>query len=690
MRKVINKIGQSLRRVVLYLRLSKEDLDKLTPEERSESIKNQESMLRNYAEQQGWEIVGVYDDEDYSGSDRDRPNFNKMIKECEAGNVDIVLVKTQSRFARDMTLIDLYVHNKFKEWGVRFVTYIERIDNTRKETKKTSQITAMTDEWYLEDTSDNIRATLRDKKEQGLFTGSFAPYGYLRDPDDKNSLIIDPVASEIVKKIFELYNNGWGYYKIICYLNDERIPSPYDYKKMNGSKMGSPATKQRQNISSISKKGNYIIVNTLENMELEKITDIKSIGMLTLNNKLGEKIPTYIDLKVRKLDKNVRLFVSSILQENIDLKDLDFENNEKWEELQIGDIITNETLYIGVQVNEIKRLGTANYELEAFVNYNSKYPEYHYISEATCNGNKNVKSYARYEKKPGWSDTTIASILRNEYYIGNTVQGKFRNVSYKDQRSKHTSKDEWIIVENTHDPIIEKDLWYSVQNRLQSIVRTDTTTGEVNPLSKKVYCSCCGKSFEKTNGSGHKHEYMGCRDKRTRWLNCDNKSLIRYDILENQILTEINKFITNFKDGNILNNLNQEMIDKDMFKNKINALKKELQDNEHTISSKDKYFQQLYEDRVNQIINESQFFALSRTYNEDVKKLEERQESIKTELEMLYSKQAKLKDTDKLFSKYEKVEKLTVEISNEWIDKIYIGKLNTDNNSRDIQIVWNF
>ena len=73
MRKVINKIGQSLRRVVLYLRLSKEDLDKLTPEERSESIKNQESMLRNYAEQQGWEIVGVYDDEDYSGSDRDRP-----------------------------------------------------------------------------------------------------------------------------------------------------------------------------------------------------------------------------------------------------------------------------------------------------------------------------------------------------------------------------------------------------------------------------------------------------------------------------------------------------------------------------------------------------------------------------------------------------------------------------------------
>ena len=127
-------------RVALYLRLSKEDLDKLTPEERSESIKNQEIMLRAYAEDNDWKIVGVYDDEDYSGSDRDRPNFNKMIKECENGNVDVVLVKTQARFARDIELVDKYVHNKFKEWNVRFVTYIERIDNTKYETKKTTNI----------------------------------------------------------------------------------------------------------------------------------------------------------------------------------------------------------------------------------------------------------------------------------------------------------------------------------------------------------------------------------------------------------------------------------------------------------------------------------------------------------------------------------------------------------------------
>ena len=113
-KKITKQLCRSLRRVALYLRLSKEDLEK-NPEESSESIKNQELMLRKYAEENGWEVVGVYEDEDYSGSDRDRPNFNKMISECEKGNIDIVLVKTQARFARDIELVDKYIHNKFKE-----------------------------------------------------------------------------------------------------------------------------------------------------------------------------------------------------------------------------------------------------------------------------------------------------------------------------------------------------------------------------------------------------------------------------------------------------------------------------------------------------------------------------------------------------------------------------------------------
>ena len=89
-----NSVIKTLIRVVLYLRLSDEDRDKLTKEQISKSIKNQELILREYVENEGWQIVGVYNDEDWSGADSSRPNFNKMIDECKVGNVDIVLCKT--------------------------------------------------------------------------------------------------------------------------------------------------------------------------------------------------------------------------------------------------------------------------------------------------------------------------------------------------------------------------------------------------------------------------------------------------------------------------------------------------------------------------------------------------------------------------------------------------------------------
>ena len=115
-------------RAVLYERLSKEDGDKLTKEEKSESIKNQDLMLRSYAIEHGYEIVGVYNDEDWSGADSSRPQFNEMIKACEAGEIDVVIAKTQSRFARDMELIERYLHNKFLEWNVQFKSVVDHID----------------------------------------------------------------------------------------------------------------------------------------------------------------------------------------------------------------------------------------------------------------------------------------------------------------------------------------------------------------------------------------------------------------------------------------------------------------------------------------------------------------------------------------------------------------------------------
>ncbi len=221
--------------VAIYVRLSDEDRNKKSKGDESESIQNQKSMLTNFCRERNWDIYDIYNDEDYSGTDRNRPEFNRMLNDCESGRVNLVLCKHQDRFARDNEVVNHYIHDKFLEWGVRFKSVIDNIDTDYESTKKQSQISALTSEWYCEDTSKKVRSVLQHKREQGLFTGSFAPYGYAVDPKNKNHLVVDAVAAETVKKIFDLYATGSGYRKIVEYLNAQGIPSPTLYKKMNGS-----------------------------------------------------------------------------------------------------------------------------------------------------------------------------------------------------------------------------------------------------------------------------------------------------------------------------------------------------------------------------------------------------------------------------------------------------------------------
>lgn len=200
--------------VGIYVRLSDEDRDKVNRMDESESIQNQKIMLRDYCIERGWEIYDIYCDEDYSGTDFDRPNFQRMLKDCENGIIQTVLCKSQSRFSRDLSVIETYLHDKFIEWGVRFISVIDRADTEDIGNKKSRQINGLMNEWYCEDVSENIRKVLQHKRKNGQFTGSFAPYGYLVNPDNKNHLIIDEIAAPIVKNIFEWYLQGWGYRKI--------------------------------------------------------------------------------------------------------------------------------------------------------------------------------------------------------------------------------------------------------------------------------------------------------------------------------------------------------------------------------------------------------------------------------------------------------------------------------------------
>jgi len=218
--------------VVIYARLSKEDKNKQFAEE-SESIQNQKNMLINYALEKNWNIYDIYCDEDFSGIDDTRPEFNRLLADAENKKFNIILCKSQSRFTRDSIYVEKYLHNKFQQWGIRFISVVDSVDTKDKGNKKSRQINGLVNEWYLEDLSDNIRKTFDTKRKMGEFIGAFAPYGYIKNKEDKNKLVIDETASLIVKRIFNMYINGISMEQIKKTFNLENIPCPAKYKEQN-------------------------------------------------------------------------------------------------------------------------------------------------------------------------------------------------------------------------------------------------------------------------------------------------------------------------------------------------------------------------------------------------------------------------------------------------------------------------
>lgn len=228
-------------RVALYCRLSVED-DNLEEGGISESIKNQKLLLKDYAIKQDWNIYDIYCDEDLKGFDRSRPEFKRLLKDAEKGYFNIVLCKHQSRFTRDIELVEKYINGRFILWGIRFVSIVDNVDTNVKGNKKARQINALINEWYSEDLSDNIRATFRKKMEEGQFLGSFACYGYKKSDEDKHKLVIDLEAAEVVKEIYELYISGQGASKIANILTLKKIPTPAQYKKLKDMKYSNPSS----------------------------------------------------------------------------------------------------------------------------------------------------------------------------------------------------------------------------------------------------------------------------------------------------------------------------------------------------------------------------------------------------------------------------------------------------------------
>ena len=250
---MINKVG-------IYLRLSSED--KCKKDNNSESIKNQRNMLIDYINKHdNFILYDEYCDEDLSGAGTYRPEFERLINDCKERKIDIVLCKSQSRFSRDMEIIEKYINNKFIEWNIRFISIADNADTNNYGNKKARQINGLVNEWYLEDISNNIRTAFNSKMKQGEFISPFAPFGYQVSKSNNNKLIIDEVASKTVKEIYDLYLDGYGFTSIANYLNDKGTPSPALYKYNRGVKLHIVTSKNIENI----KWNNNAIKNILTN-----------------------------------------------------------------------------------------------------------------------------------------------------------------------------------------------------------------------------------------------------------------------------------------------------------------------------------------------------------------------------------------------------------------------------------------
>lgn len=207
----------------LYLRLSKEDNDK---EDESKSISNQRAIAEQWCHRNGVSIYDSYVDDDYSGTNFNRPSFQRMIADIEGKKVNCVVTKDLSRLGRNYIESGMYTEVYFPEKGVRYVAVDDNVDSTNESSMAIAPFKNLLNEMYAKDISEKIRSAKKIRAEQGKYIGSFAPYGYYKDPQDHNHLLIDEETAPIVRRIYKMCIEGSGITIIAKTLTSEGIPSP--------------------------------------------------------------------------------------------------------------------------------------------------------------------------------------------------------------------------------------------------------------------------------------------------------------------------------------------------------------------------------------------------------------------------------------------------------------------------------
>lgn len=442
----------------LYIRLSREDGDK----SESLSVSNQRVLLTQYVNSQDDLVIyDEYVDDGYSGTNFNRPDFQRMIDDIESKKIQCVIVKDLSRLGRNMPKVTEYISEYFPSKKVRFIAINDNVDKQYDEIDTNEDMMMdfknLFNGFYPKDISKKVRSTFRTKQANGQFIGAFASYGYKKSEYDHNRLIIDEYPASIVKRIFDMYIGGMGQITIAKALNEEGVPCPSEYKKMNGQK---------------------------------------------------------------------------------------------------------------------------------------------------------YKNSNRLEDTSYWTYSTVRKILTNEIYIGNMVQNKsFRQVCKK--KAISLPKDKWIIVENTHEPIIDRLTWDKVQELLKRNARQTGLTQNIHMFAGFVKCGDCNRAMVKLIRGNR--IVFNCGSYNRYGKKFCSAHQITEEELERIVLNDLNLIIQSVKDiGQLIEQERQnEKLENTNSLNYISAYETEIKQLE-------KKKERAYEDYLDDIISKEEYLKYKVKYEQQI------------------------------------------------------------------------
>ena len=474
--------------VAIYIRLSKEDLDKKEQAD-SLSVNNQKNILLEYVKKYEYELVDIYIDDGYTGTNFDRPAFKRMINDINSGLVNMVITKDLSRLGRDYIVTGEYVERYFPLHNVRYVALLDGIDTFLDTSNNDiAPFKAVINDMYSRDNSKKIRSALKSMQQKGKWVGGCTPFGYMKDPSDKNHLVPDPQESPIVKEIFRLADMGMNYYQIKDKLTNDKVPT---------------------------------------------------MCLLRDNKRIGEM-----------------------------------------------------------------------------------------------------------SRKGIWSSNTIKGILSNELYLGDMVQNRKSRVSYKIRKVVANNKDDWIVVKNTHEPLVDRETFDRVQRMLKSC-RVKANKEVYRLLDGILFCGDCSHKISicKPNKTGK--TYIVCNYYRmySKQHLCSSHSL-NYDKLEEMVVTQLREIFKKCID--IENCLEKAKIFYENV-NRENDKQVRCDEIEKEIKKKKMQADKMYLDKLDEKISEDMFLRINLKLNDDIKQLEMEKEKFGKDLGKRNNSDEECKDLLKEF-----------------------------------------